>query len=105
MDLKWLYRDRKSFIDLLPRLENLPNHVYESRFMDKLLEMHWPRIQSELESWQFYPYLIYCFLQVIYLKKALQPHEEGDEPNFWLMLIFALFTGIFLLMQCEAECR
>jgi len=55
--------------------------------------------------WQFYPYLIYCFLQVIYLKRALQPREEGDEASFWWMLIFACFVGIFFLMQCEAEIR
>ena len=46
MDLRWLYRDGLGFIEFLPRLVRLPNHVYESRFMDKLLEMYWGTIRN-----------------------------------------------------------
>jgi len=45
MDLRWMYSDNNNFIDFLPRLDRkLPNHIYESRFMDRLLAMHWNRI-------------------------------------------------------------
>lgn len=75
-------------------LQNLPSKVYESIFVESLLDQFWTETQMHIIKYQFAPYLTFVTFSLWYYVNALDRRTATDDINSytrWLIWIDAPF--------------
>ena len=87
MDIRWLLRGGKSFLDFVPILEACKlDKLYQTDFMRSLTHEYWTNYQTKILWRALLPWLAYSILSVIYFVQVLGRdfnEVHGDELLFW----------------------
>ena len=71
LDMQWFYTNNHNFVAFSRQLEDMPNSLYSSEFIECLLEENWDALQKTIIIKLFIPYLLYAFSSTFYMKLAL----------------------------------
>lgn len=105
LKLRWLYTGGKSFFTLSNCLEKCPNKLYESLFIQSLLQQFWPETQKKILLWHFLPYCAQASLSIVYFTTMLQERIESESPATWKNLIFITQIGPLLIYHFSKELK
>ena len=108
LNLEWFYRDRKNFAAFSDMLQELPDEVYATEFIECLLDIFWADYQLQIIKWQFVPYLTFISIAISYMYSMLadkQQHAVDSEAGFDLtVMILGGLTSLFIVNQLRLEC-
>ena len=93
--MRWFFADGKDFISFVKCLQNMPNSVYTSEFVQYLFRVFWEEKKREITKRFFYPYLINITSMILYLKIALDD-SDSDKSLTDRPLMLTLFILTFL---------
>ena len=90
INIEWLYHDRHNFVSFCTLLDDLPTTVYDSEFVECLLDQFWSEQQKRIVRWQFYPYMIYAFVSIFFMVLSLSQDivtvkDDREELIFIIM--------------------
>ncbi len=66
IEMPWLFVDKRNFVSLTPFLLNMPNKLYNSLFLETLLNRYWDETQTEMIYKQFLPFFSFAVMSILH---------------------------------------
>ena len=90
--MTWFYNDNKNFVAFSECLQNMPNTVYTSMFVQVLLDLYWHSTKKDILIKQFLPFCALVILSItsfVYSLSDANKREENDEFSKWRRIVLA----------------
>jgi len=98
LNIQWFYhRKNPNFVAFTQMLQNLPSKVYDSIFVESLLDQFWTETQMHLIKYQFGPYILFVTLDLWFFVNALDRRRNDDIGSYTRWLIWIIAPVIFIL--------
>ena len=104
LQIKWLKRDDKDFLDLVAIINDVKNkNFFRTEFVSCLLNGYWSRYYERIFQSQFCSFMIYQVAMTNYLVLALR--DDYQNGLFYDICYFPLagFTFVFICNQFSSE--
>ena len=80
MDIRWLLRDEKGFLDFVPILERFErDSLFQTDFMQALTQEYWMAYLKKIIPRALLPWVSYSVLSLIYFAHTLDQDFESAE--------------------------
>lgn len=97
IDIRWLLRSGKSFIDFAAIMENFTSDsLFTTEFLKALTNEFWTTLKAPILSRAFIPWVLYSALSLGYFAKVLDPnfsYSTEENPKTW-----KIYAGVVLLL-------
>ena len=78
MEIQWLLRDSKNFLDFVPDLESSKlDKLFQTDFMRSLTHEYWTFYQRKIIYKALIPWILYSVLSLIYFAEVLDPNSKS----------------------------
>ncbi len=104
LSLGWFFSERKNFISFSKLLPGLPNRVFQSQFIESLLDRFWDDAQYHIFKTMFCPFVCLVTLTILFFMSALSNSEDEIEA-LWKRWIHGLCTAPFFIYQIKLELK
>ena len=82
MDIRWLIKDGKDFLEFVPILETCKlDKLYQTDFMRSLTNEFWTKYQGYILCGPLLAWLLYSIACLIYFAEVLSRDTSPDEEN------------------------
>ena len=82
MDIQWILRDGKGFLDFVPILEEFErDNLFQSDFMQALAHEYWMGYLKKILVRAFIPWVIYSGLSLMYFSHTLRQGFEVEADR------------------------
>ena len=98
LDLRWFYRDRKTFVSFSNELKDASSSFFASDFMMCIMNQFWAKHQWEI-IWKFMiPFVIYLFSTAFYFQMQLVDDDMGMNDGWTRHRITTKVLGVISLI-------
>ena len=102
MDIRWLLRDGKNFLDFVPILEACKlDKLYQTDFMRSLTHEYWTNYQKKILYRALLPWMVWSVMSMYYFATVLSKDYEGEV--FWQ--VYAGVLGLLTVYELQIEVR
>ena len=106
MDIQWLLRGNKSFLDFVPDLESSKlDKLFQTDFMRSLTHEYWTHYQRKIIYKALIPWILFSILSLSYFAEVLSQSSETYKLfDSWdaLGLVVILLTLYQLYYECKS---
>ena len=80
MDIKWLIKGGKEFLDFLPILEKFErDNLFQTEFMKSLTHEYWMEYLKKIILRTFIPWVAYSVLSLVYFAQTLSDDFSSED--------------------------
>ena len=82
MDIRWILRGQKGFLDFVPVLENFErDNLFQTDFMKSLTHEYWMAYLKKIIARMLVPWIIYSALSLAYFAKTLDQSLKSADSR------------------------
>ena len=96
LNLSWLFKDQKNFIDFVRVVSNLKTDaIYSTELLHILLNAFWDENKQRISRICFFPYLGYFFSALLFMIMCMDPKFDSQYPELADPIRYSLATLFF----------